>query len=75
MLGIEMMMKALGLEPAHIIKTVENIGSMATALQQQLNRIEATQIQILNRLDNLEGIEKTETLMLPVIHKEDKENV
>lgn len=48
--GIEMMMKALGIDPAQIIETAKGIGETVIALKNQMDRIEKNQQTIMLHL-------------------------
>jgi hypothetical protein len=56
--GLEMLMRSVGFDPDEIkeqmVQTQQKISEELTAFHQQLNRIEATQQQISNRLSTLE---------------------
>lgn len=45
--GMEMMIKALGIDPAQIIETAKGIGETVVALKQQMDRIEKNQHAIM----------------------------
>lgn len=61
MLGVDMMMKALGLEPQVFVKTIENLGAVASELKTQLDRIERNQIVLNHKFDKMAQLVNTET--------------
>ena len=46
MMGLQMMLKSMGLDPDEIIKSVNQFGEVFKAMQEQMNRIE-------NKLDKV----------------------
>ena len=52
-LGMEMMLKSLGLDPAEISKTVSAVAETAAAMKQQMDRIESKQKEHDAKLDDL----------------------
>lgn len=58
MLGMQMMLKSLGLDPEEIMKTAEGYGKMIGLVVEQLQRIEDKQDRILLMLDNRQAMQE-----------------
>lgn len=55
MLGMDMMLKSMGIDPEDIKKQVEQFSQLVIELKAQMDRIEAGQIQIQNAIEELKN--------------------